>query len=55
VAKALRLSCGAWTEDADFFRTGIAVRKTNRIESFLKEAAEKVTSGRMILCDIVDD
>ena len=33
-----------WTEDADFFGTGIAVWTTNRIEIFLKKQAKSVES-----------
>jgi predicted nucleic acid-binding protein len=36
LATALGLTCAIWTEDADFFGTGIAVWTTNRIEIFLK-------------------
>ena len=36
LAAALGLACAIWTEDADFFGTGIAVWTTNRIEIFLK-------------------
>lgn len=36
LASALALSCAIWTEDADFFGTGVAVWTTNRIEIFLK-------------------
>lgn len=36
LASALGLACVIWTEDADFFGTGIAVWTTNRIEIFLK-------------------
>ncbi|MCU1304557.1 MAG: hypothetical protein JWQ87_4841 [Candidatus Sulfotelmatobacter sp.] len=36
LATALGLSCDIWTEDQDFFGTGIAVWTTNRIEIFLK-------------------
>jgi len=35
LAEALTLSCPIWTEDADFFGTGIAVWTTSRIEIFL--------------------
>lgn len=45
LAAALGLACGIWTEDADFFGTGIAVWTTNRIEIFLKEHAKSVESG----------
>jgi PIN domain len=36
LATALGLGCDSWTEDQDFFGTGIAVWTTNRIEIFLK-------------------
>jgi predicted nucleic acid-binding protein len=36
LAAALALSCAIWTEDTDFFGTGIAVWTSNRIEIFLK-------------------
>jgi len=36
LATALGLTCPIWTEDADFFGTGIAVWTTSRIEIFLK-------------------
>ena len=36
LASALGLACGIWTEDADFFGTGVAVWTTSRIEIFLK-------------------
>jgi len=36
LASALGLACAIWTEDADFFGTGIAVWTTNRVEIFLK-------------------
>jgi predicted nucleic acid-binding protein len=39
LATALALDCPVWTEDADFFGTGIASWTTNRIELFLKEQA----------------
>jgi predicted nucleic acid-binding protein len=44
VASALALSCGVWTEDADFFGTGVAVWTTNRIEIFLEAQAKSVRS-----------
>jgi len=44
LAAALALSCPVWTEDADFFGTGIAVWTTNRIEIFLKERAKSFES-----------
>jgi len=36
LAAALALSCPIWSEDADFFGTGVAVWTTNRIEIFLE-------------------
>lgn len=36
LAAALGLACAIWTEDADFFGTGIAVWTTNHIEIFLR-------------------
>jgi predicted nucleic acid-binding protein len=36
LATALSLACAIWTEDADFFGTGIAVWTTNRVEIFLR-------------------
>ena len=44
LAAALGLACGVWTEDADFFGTGIAVWTTNRIEIFLRKQAKSVES-----------
>jgi len=40
LATALGLACALWTEDADFFGTGVAVWTTNRIEIFLKGQAQ---------------
>lgn len=36
LATALALGCAIWTEDTDFFGTGVAVWTSNRIEIFLK-------------------
>jgi predicted nucleic acid-binding protein len=36
LATAMALGCAIWTEDADFFGTGIPVWTTSRIEIFLK-------------------
>jgi predicted nucleic acid-binding protein len=36
LATALGLACDVWTEDADFFGTGVAVWTTSRIEIFLQ-------------------
>lgn len=44
LASALALACGVWTEDADFFGTGIAVWTTNRIEILLKKQARLTES-----------
>lgn len=40
LATALALACDVWTEDADFFGTGVAVWTTSRIEIFLKTAVK---------------
>lgn len=37
LATALSLSCAIWTEDTDFFGTGVAVWTSDRVEIFLKE------------------
>lgn len=37
LAAALSLSCAIWTEDTDFFGTGVAVWTSDRVEIFLKE------------------
>jgi hypothetical protein len=39
LAAALALRCPVWTEDADFFGTGVAVWTTSRIEIDLKARA----------------
>lgn len=44
VATALALAWGVWTEDTDFFGTGIAVWTTNRIEIFLEAQAKLLGS-----------
>jgi predicted nucleic acid-binding protein len=44
LATALGLACPVWTEDADFFGTGVAVWTTSRIEIFLKEQARLLQS-----------
>jgi len=36
LASALALACAIWTEDADFFGTGVAVWTTGNIEVFLE-------------------
>ena len=36
LATALTLACPIWTEDTDFFGTGIAVWTTSRVEIFLR-------------------
>lgn len=44
LATALGLACDLWTEDADFFGTGVAVWTTDHVEIFLKEQAESIES-----------
>ena len=46
LATALALSCAIWTEDADFFGTGIAVWTTDRIEIFLQAQISPKQSER---------
>jgi len=41
LAAALSLSCAIWTEDTDFFGTGVAVWTSDRIEIFLKKERSK--------------
>lgn len=45
LAAALALSCAIWTEDRDFFGTGIAVWTSNRIEIFLKAQLKSFPSS----------
>ena len=40
LAAALSLSCAIWTEDTDFFGTGVAAWTSDRVEIFLKEQSE---------------
>ena len=40
LATALSLSCAIWTEDTDFFGTGVAVWNLDRIENFPKEQSK---------------
>jgi len=44
LATTLALACGIWTEDVDFFGTGIAAWTTNRIEIFLKAEVQGLES-----------
>jgi predicted nucleic acid-binding protein len=37
LAAALALGCSVWTEDSDFFGTGVAVWTTARVEILLKQ------------------
>jgi predicted nucleic acid-binding protein len=46
LATALGLGCDIWTEDQDFFGTGIAVWTTNRIEIFLKSQKNRTEAER---------
>lgn len=40
LAAALSLSCDIWSEDTDFFGTGVAVWTSDRVEIFLKEQSK---------------
>ena len=44
LATALGLACAIWTEDSDFFGTGIAVWTTSRIEIFLQAQTKELES-----------
>ena len=46
LAAALALSCAIWTEDTDFFGSGIAVWTSDRIEIFLKEQLKSLEADR---------
>jgi predicted nucleic acid-binding protein len=47
LAAALSLSCAIWTEDTDFFGTGVAVWTSDRVEIFLKEQSEAGDLGEV--------
>jgi hypothetical protein len=40
LAAALSLSCAIWTEDTDFFGTGVAVWTSDQVEIFFKEQSK---------------
>ena len=40
LAAALSLACGVWTEDTDFFGSGIVVWTTDRVEIFLSASSQ---------------
>jgi predicted nucleic acid-binding protein len=40
LAAAMALNCSIWTEDADFFGSGVATWTTDRVELYLKNASE---------------
>lgn len=42
LATALSLSCPIWTEDTDFFGSGIASWTTNRVEIYLKSEVQRL-------------
>lgn len=44
LASALALACPIWTEDMDFFGTGVPIWTTNRVEIFLKAQVELLKS-----------
>lgn len=47
LAAALSLSCGIWTEDTDFFGTGVAVWTSDRVEIFLKEQSKSADADEI--------
>lgn len=42
LAAALALECGIWTEDTDFFGTGIATWTTSRVEILIKQQLQSL-------------
>jgi predicted nucleic acid-binding protein len=42
LAASLSLSCAIWTEDTDFFGTGVAVWTTNNVEIFLEAQTKSI-------------
>jgi predicted nucleic acid-binding protein len=46
LAAALSLSCAIWTEDTDFFGTGVAVWTSDRVEIYLREQASSNDPGQ---------
>jgi predicted nucleic acid-binding protein len=47
LAAALSLSCDIWTEDTDFFGTGVAVWTSDRVEIFLKEQSKSADADEV--------
>ena len=47
LASALALSCAIWTEDADFFGTGVAVRTSDRVEIFLRAQFKSIVDNEL--------
>lgn len=45
LAAALSLSCAIWTEDTDFFGTGVAVWTSDRVEIYLRAQASSNDPG----------
>jgi predicted nucleic acid-binding protein len=45
LAAALTLGCAIWTEDTDFFGTGVAVWTTSRVEIFLEAQRRRLEAG----------
>ncbi len=46
LATALALSCPIWTEDTDFFGSGIAVWTSDRIEIFLQAEVKSLQTDQ---------
>jgi predicted nucleic acid-binding protein len=47
LASALALSCAIWTEDTDFFGTGVAVWTSDRVEIFLKGQLKLLEANKL--------
>ena len=52
LATALGLGCSLWTEDQDFFGTGVAVWTTDRIEILLEQESSATGSERSELSEL---
>lgn len=44
VAVSLMLNCPVWTEDADFFGTGVATWTSDRVHLYLSKAEQNISS-----------
>ena len=47
LASALALSCAIWTEDTDFFGTGVPVWTSDRVEIFLRAQVKSIEDNEL--------